>query len=117
MEIHQGVPGGGKTTLIKQLYADEPRSKVILVKSRENVKQLPGLNVSLIGNTGVRNEQVVFVDEYIMSHPGDIIRTIGPKVEKVVLVGDLKQLNYHCPLPWYNNKYGPEYFSQLAYTI
>lgn len=52
------------------------------------MNQLKKFNPSILSNSGVRTEATLFVDEFIMHHPGDIIRVIGPGVRALVLVGD-----------------------------
>lgn len=112
--IHLGVPGGGKTTLLQKLYNECEGSKIMLVKSREVLNQVKVDNKAILGNTISVKAKTVFVDEFVMSHPGDILRTLTESVEELVLVGDEMQLSYHCPIPHYDTMYDYGYFLRRA---
>lgn len=63
------------------------------------------------------HKKTVLVDEFIMHHPGNILRVLSSEVKRVILVGDIQQLPYVSPVPYVNLRYTPNYFIDQASRI
>lgn len=59
-------------------------------ETAQQIKKKTSASVMVLNNEVSVHKKVLLVDEFIMHHPGNILRVLSRDVEKVVLVGDVQ---------------------------